>query len=143
MTVSHWAKPTAPRFEHREAVAHVLGLGTADPRLSWIITDAAPAFQQTAYEVEVTRSEGREVFLVESKEQVLVPWPGDPLASRESFAVRVRVSDGESWGPWSPPATGEIGLLVPEDWAAVFVSPVEIARLDEAGSGPDWHPGNC
>nr|WP_221379529.1 family 78 glycoside hydrolase catalytic domain [Actinoplanes polyasparticus] len=71
---------------------------------------------------------GREarVFAVASGEQVLVPWPGAPLASREAATVRVRVGDAQSWSDWSEAATVETGLLERGDWTARFVSPREI-----------------
>ncbi len=80
---------------------------------------------QAGYEIELYRdglvtTSGR----VESAESVLVPWPGDPLRSRDIAVVRVRVwgrSSGPS--PWSRPSTVEAGLLEPSDWAAVPVGP--------------------
>ena len=56
------------------------------PRLSWTVPAADPDFAQDAYELELTRA-GRsepETVRVESREQVLVPWPFAPLRSRES-----------------------------------------------------------
>lgn len=52
-------------------------------------------------------------------DQVLVPWPGDPLASRERAAVRVAVqgTDG-AWSDWSPAVELEAGLLHRDDWIA-------------------------
>lgn len=56
-------------------------------------------------------------------QQILVPWPGAPLSSRERVQARVRVhgEDG-SWSDWSDWAAAEAGLLDPEDWQAVPVS---------------------
>jgi alpha-L-rhamnosidase len=110
------AAPTGVRFEHHAAPA--IGIGQGRPRLSWHVPEAAPGFAQRAYEIE---SRGRR-FVVESGEQVLVPWPDAPLASRERVTVRVRVRDGE-WSAWSEPATVEAGLLDPADWTARMVSP--------------------
>src|SRR4030095_11334424 len=56
-------------------------------------------------------------------DQVLVDWPGEPLASRDRVAVRVQVFDGTSWSQWSEPVEAEAGLLVPGDWVARFVGP--------------------
>ena len=90
--MGHVAAPTAVRFEHRTDDDPVLGIGTATPRLSWIVPGADAGFVQEAYEVELTRPGGAaEVVRVPSGEQVLVPWPGTPLTSRESVRVRVRV----------------------------------------------------
>ena len=61
------AAPAGVRFEHRTDDGPVLGVGTAAPRLSWIVPEADPSFAQEAYEVEVTRAGAApEVFRVAS-----------------------------------------------------------------------------
>ncbi|WP_328323532.1 glycoside hydrolase family 78 protein [Kribbella sp. NBC_00382] len=115
------AAPVSIRFEHRTGSA--LGLGTASPRLSWQVPAAADGYHQAAYEIELAPGE---VYTVQSAEQVLVPWPGTPLTSRQRASVRVRVSDGTEWSDWSEPAVVEAGLLSPDDWTARFVSPRDI-----------------
>src|SRR6266536_1869 len=125
--MSNLAAPTALRFEHRTDTGPVLGIGTASPRLSWQVPTADAGYSQTAYEVEITTGT-TQVFTVESADQVLVPWPGDPLAARESAQVRVRVRGAGDWSEWSEPATVEAGLLSPTDWTARFVSPRENAN---------------
>ncbi|MEV6413789.1 family 78 glycoside hydrolase catalytic domain [Kribbella sp. NPDC051718] len=115
------AAPVSIRFEHRASPA--LGLGVASPRLSWQVPAAADDYHQAAYEIELASGE---VHTVQSAEQVLVPWPGTPLTSRQRTAVRVRVSDGVDWSDWSEPAVVEAGLLSPDDWTARFVSPRDI-----------------
>jgi alpha-L-rhamnosidase len=128
--MSHVAAPTAVRFEHRTDGQPVLGIGTATPRLSWIVPQADAAFVQDAYEVEVSRAVGApEVVHVTGGEQVLVPWPTAPLTSRESVRVRVRVSGAGMQSDWSDPATVEAGLLSLDDWTARFVSPRELGGL--------------
>ncbi|MGW4472930.1 family 78 glycoside hydrolase catalytic domain [Nonomuraea sp. NPDC004354] len=97
-----------------------LGIGVADPRLSWT-TEADGPWRQTAYEVE---ARGRRV-VVESDASVLVPWPFEPLASRERVTVRVRVRGAGGWSAWSAPVPVEAGLLSAHDWSARFVSPGE------------------
>jgi alpha-L-rhamnosidase len=108
----------------------VVGIGTGTPRLSWFVPAADPSFVQEAYEVEVIRGGDAEVFRVAGAEQVLVPWPAEPMASREAARVRVRVSGGGAVSDWSEPATAEAGLLNADDWTARFVSPAEIGGLD-------------
>ena len=122
------AAPTLLRFEHRTEAGPVLGIGTATPRLSWQVPTAAAGYQQTEYELEITTGEAQ-VYKVESPDQVLVPWPGAPLASRESAQVRVRVRGDGDWSEWSEPATVEAGLLTADDWTAQFVSPREIGAI--------------
>ena len=126
--MGHVAAPTDLRFEHRTDGGPVLGIGTATPRLSWIIPAADAGFVQDAYEVELVRGSGAsEVVRVASGEQVLVPWPADPLTSRESVRVRVRVCGAGRWSAWSDPATVEAGLLRTGDWTARFISPCDWA----------------
>ncbi|MFI5695047.1 family 78 glycoside hydrolase catalytic domain [Kribbella sp. NPDC051586] len=123
--MSNLAAPTALRFEHRPAPT--LGIGTATPRISWQVPAADAGYAQTAYELEISTGT-TQTFTVDSADQILVPWPADPLGSRESAQVRVRVrgngnADGDGWSGWSEPATVETGLLASEDWTARFVSP--------------------
>ncbi|MDX6259248.1 MAG: alpha-L-rhamnosidase [Kribbellaceae bacterium] len=121
------AAPVSVRFEHRTGPGPVIGLGTASPRLSWQVPTATDDYDQVAYEVEIAAGDSSpEVHTVQSADQVLVPWPGTPLTSRQRAFVRVRVSDGTEWSDWSEPATVEAGLLSPDDWTARFVSPCEI-----------------
>ena len=116
-----------------------LGLGTARPRLSWTArpTGAPPGgWRQSAYEVLVsplpavggdggapTWSSGR----VDSGDSVLVPWPAEPLGSRQRVRVQVRAWSADRDEPTavSAPLEVETGLLEAGDWVAVPV-------------GPDW-----
>ena len=56
--MSNLAAPVGVRFEHRTDDGPVLGIGTATPRLSWIVPAADAGFAQEAYEVEITRAGG-------------------------------------------------------------------------------------
>ncbi|MFI5607960.1 family 78 glycoside hydrolase catalytic domain [Amycolatopsis sp. NPDC051903] len=116
---------TAVRFEHRDSA---LGVGTAEPRLSWQFRTDEPGWAQTAYEVQ---RDGGEVVRIDSAEQVLVSWPFAPLAARERATVRVRVASGPEWSDWSEPATVEAGLLTTSDWRAKFVSPRTIGAIGQ------------
>jgi alpha-L-rhamnosidase len=125
------AVPSHIRFEHRTDAGPVLGIGLPTPRLSWHITEAEPGFEQLVYEIEITPADAEpEVTRVESADQVLVPWPGAPLRSREEARVRVRVGNGADWTDWSEPAVVEAGLLRRDDWTARFVSPRGLGGLD-------------
>ncbi|MDX3696974.1 family 78 glycoside hydrolase catalytic domain [Streptomyces europaeiscabiei] len=112
------------RFEHRE---DALGIGTPEPRLSWQVRTDDPAWRQTAYEVEL---DGGTTAHVDCAEQVLVPWPFAPLASRSGASVRIRVACGTRWSDWSATATVETGLLRPDDWTARFITPHRHGALD-------------
>ncbi|MBP2327053.1 alpha-L-rhamnosidase [Kibdelosporangium banguiense] len=113
---------TPVRFEHRDSA---LGVGTATPRLSWQVTTDDPEWAQTAYELDLNG----DVVHVDSAEQVLVPWPFEPLAARGRATVRVRVASGERWSEWSDPSTVEAALLAPEDWTARFISPLALGGV--------------
>ncbi len=125
------AAPTALRFEHHPADRPVLGIGTATPRISWQVPSAPDDYAQTRYDIEITRGDVTEAHSAASGEQILVAWPGAPLTARESASVRVRVGDATTWSEWSAPAEVEAGLLTPADWTARFVSPRDIAGIDE------------
>ena len=83
---------------------------------------------QQRYEVETVvddpagSTSQRSRLVVESAEQVFVPWPGPELQSRQRATVRIRVAgeDGD-WSPWSEAASVETGLLHPDDWSARFI----------------------
>ena len=123
------AAPCSPRFEHRTDGTAVLGVGTGTPRLSWSVPKADEGYEQTAYEIEVQREGNRKRYRVDNREQVLVPWPAEPLGSRESAEVRIRVAHGEEWSGWGEPAVVEAGLLDVSEWRAGFVSPTGVGDL--------------
>jgi alpha-L-rhamnosidase len=113
------ATPSAPTVEHHR---EPLGIGERRPRLSWTVS-APPDWRQSAYEVELSGDTGTSVVRISSQDQVLVPWPGGELRSRERVGVRVRVAGPTgAFGPWSAATTLEAGLLDPGDWRAVPVS---------------------
>ena len=117
--------PVALRVEQHNP-GDVLGIGTAAPRLSWRYDEASDDFVQAGYEIEVARP-GLEVEhrVVSSADQVLVPWPSEPLQSRDSATLRVRALDGDDWGDWSDPVRIETGLLDRADWTGRFITPVD------------------
>jgi alpha-L-rhamnosidase len=115
---------TEVRFEY---ASDALGIGVAQPRLSWMIATELAGWHQTGYEIEVYAVDGQlrdQTGLVVSDQSVLVAWPFAPLTSRERLTVRLRVwgSDGKV-SAWSNPTTVEAGLLHPDDWSARFVTP--------------------
>ena len=117
------------RIEH---LREPLGIGTATPRLSWRTT-ASDGWRQTAYEIELRRGTDEPLtVLVHSVDQILVPWPFPPLASRDRIALRIRLygEDGAT-GEWSAPTALETGLLQPSDWSA---APVGGSWPEEAGT---------
>lgn len=101
-----------------------LGIGIPKPRISWKFTvseNTVPNWEQKAYDIEIHRgTSSSESYHVSASNSVLVPWPSQPLVSRESAKVRVRSYGGPSNEPteWSSWMTVECGLLKAEDWTA-------------------------
>jgi alpha-L-rhamnosidase len=116
---------TALRFAH---LTDALGIGAAQPRLSWITTTAAQGWRQAAYAVEAYGDDEGHLLeqsaRIASGDSVSVPWPFAPLAARERRVVRVRVwgEDGHA-SAWSELTPVEAGLLRPGDWSAHFITP--------------------
>ena len=87
------------KFSVRLQVEHLretLGIGTAEPRLSWTIETDIQDWYQGGYEIEERDVIGKllnETGRVESDRSILVAWPFAPLASCERVSVRMRV-----WG---------------------------------------------
>ena len=114
-------KPAFEVYDLRcEGLTEPLGIDSAEPHFSWKIASREP-MAQTAYEIQVARSEkallsgaadcwasGR----VLSPDQVMVPYGGAPLSSRQQLWWRVRVwkSDQEA-SAWSRPQRLGIGLI--------------------------------
>ena len=114
-------RPTGLAVEHLGA--SVLGLGDRRPRLSWRLPPGAT--KQEAYALEI---DGRALDPVKSDASILVPWPAEPLTSRQRVVWRVKVWTDGTESDWSPPAWFETGLLDTADWTARFIEPVEIER---------------
>lgn len=113
---------TGVQIESLQAEHHESGLGldSPTPRLSWRFNNPSGVkkWTQSAYEITI-HQRGRSVTeLRDSEENILVPWLGEPLTSRERVRVEVRAKGGD--GVWSE--TQEInleaGLLDKRDWEA-------------------------
>ena len=122
------AAPAPPRFDHHTDPGPLLGIGAARPRLTWTVPSAADGYCQTSYELQTSRGGRVQTYRVASAEQVLVPWPGPDLSSRESVTVRVRVAHGPDWSEWSPGSNAEAGLLDAGDWKAALISPTTLGQ---------------
>ncbi|GCE30362.1 alpha-L-rhamnosidase [Dictyobacter alpinus] len=115
---------TAIHFEH---LRDALGIGTEQPRISWITTASVTGWQQAGYEIEAYDPAGQVIGQtghITSTQSVLLPWPFAPLTSRARVSIRVRVwGENNEASDWSPLTTVEAGLLHAEDWSAQFVTP--------------------
>ncbi|GCD89970.1 family 78 glycoside hydrolase catalytic domain [Nocardioides sp. LS1] len=116
------------RVEHLDETT---GIGDRRPRLSWTLP--AGVSEQKAYELEL--DDGTSTGRVDTPDNVLVPWPGRPLRSRERRTVRVRVWTDQGDLGWSEETVLEAGLLEPGDWEAGWVRPAEDA-IAEPGFRP-------
>jgi alpha-L-rhamnosidase len=112
------------RIEH---LRETLGIGMAQPRLSWNIETENENWFQTGYEIEAydaNRKLRGQTGKVESDQSVLVAWPFAQLTSREQLSIRVRVWDKNgNVAEWSELVSLEVGLLSSNDWSAGFISP--------------------
>lgn len=122
------------RFDYHDSG---LGVASASPFLSWKLVPAAgPSdipkdWLQASYEVEVKRASGIKNFPnIRGNTTTLVPWPDDPLVSREVVEVRVKSTgtDGISteWSAWRK---AEAALFNANDWKADFITAPK--RTDE------------
>ena len=120
--------PTQLRVEHFGS--SVIGLGVACPRLSWRLPEGATG--QSAYEIQ---ADGDCSKCIDGERSVLVPWPFEPLRSRQAVTWRVRVWTDDGDSEWSALARFEVGLLTRTDWSARWVAPREDS-LPSAGDRP-------
>ncbi|KAH8779964.1 bacterial alpha-L-rhamnosidase-domain-containing protein [Diaporthe sp. PMI_573] len=105
-------------FEHHR---QALGIAETTPRVSWRFEGDAVDWQQSGYDLEITRgTDGvpKLYNIADSSDSVLVPWPDEALSSAESAKVRVRShgKDGQISTDWSDTYSVETGLLSTEDW---------------------------
>lgn len=93
-----------------------LGIGEAEPRISFVADAAADAF-----ELEFVADDGTARTQRTTSTQ-RVAWPFAPLAPRAGGDLRIRALDS---GPWSEPVRIESGLG--DDWQVDFASPSVVA----------------
>lgn len=93
-----------------------LGIGEAEPRISFVADAAADAF-----ELEFVADDGTARTQRTTSTQ-RVDWPFAPLAPRAGGDLRIRALDS---GPWSEPVRIESGLG--DDWQVDFASPSVVA----------------
>ncbi|KAM0355020.1 hypothetical protein ACHAPU_000870 [Fusarium lateritium] len=108
-------------FEHHRTA---LGIAETEPRISWRFDGDVADWEQTSYEIEVTRTAGEETnsFSFNSSQSLYVPWPDTPLDEAEAASVRVRaygdLGQNQPSTPWSDWVFAETGLF-PKSWEGV------------------------
>lgn len=123
-----------------ESLANPIGVGTAQPRLSWLMSPGERGLAQSAYQVVVTEDdllakagEARVLWdsgKVASDASSLVPYAGTTLASGMRCHWKVRVWDQSgAESEWSKPAYFTVGPLGPQDWHGEWI-------------GADWMADN-
>ncbi|KAH7385831.1 alpha-L-rhamnosidase A [Pyrenochaeta sp. MPI-SDFR-AT-0127] len=104
-------------FEHHR---QAIGIAETAPRISWRFEGEATNWEQTAYDVEITRGHDGvpKLYNVDSPDSILVPWPDQPLSSMESATVRARAygKEGQPATEWSDVVSVETGLLSSDNW---------------------------
>ena len=136
-------QPAVQLYDLRcEGLVEPLGIDNTQPHFSWKMASDLPV-EQTAYEIEV----GPELWRsgkVESACQVMVPYGGESLVSRQQTRWRVRVwtaKGGKSaWSPWQRMGIGAleglkgdyIGAVPGEGRAPLLRKDFELSHTGEA-----------
>ncbi len=128
---------TAPRnLTVDEHFVNPIGLHGNTPTLSWKLPDSVQ--KQTAYELQTTSNGNtQDSGWITSDQSSFVPFPADPLSSRQQVDWRVRFRDQNNKpSDWSPSAHFELGLLSNADWHAKWIHPAEPADIQAGGGEP-------
>jgi alpha-L-rhamnosidase len=108
-------------------------IDAATPRFSWQLDGGGRRnVLQTAYEIKVTtytllkkgKHDAWNSGKVMSDQSVYVPYAGDALTSGKKYYWEVRVWDNTGKASeWSEPASWQMGMLLPSDWTAQWITP--------------------
>jgi len=114
-----------------EYLKNPLGIDVAQPRFSWELKSSRRGQMQSAYQILVASSEEKlnanigdkwDSGKVASSQSVNIPYEGSPLRSGEGCYWKVRCWDKDGRpGPYSEPATFEMGLLNESDWEGKWI----------------------
>ena len=120
-----------PKQLRCEYLKNPLGIGTVEPRFSWILESDARGVSQSSYQILVADSEEKldddvgnkwDSCRVESDNTVHTAHDGVELTSTERCWWKVRAWDQEgNIGEFSEPAWFEMGLLKNDDWSATWI----------------------
>jgi len=136
-----------------EYLVNPLGIGVAQPRLSWIVQSEERGQVQTAYRILVASDpkyleDGRgdlwDTGKVTSNRSIQMVYEGKPLPSQMRCYWKVRVWDkGNMPSVWSKPALWTMGLLQPGQWQAKWIGLDSSRQRDAVApkpelTGADW-----
>jgi len=110
-----------------------IGVDVAAPRFSWKLSGAGRNIMQKAYSIRVatdknfaSKKTSWQSGKVNSDESVLLTYAGTALQSGTRYYWQVKVWDANNnESAWSSPAYWEMGLLLPQDWKAQWIEPVQ------------------
>ena len=104
-----------------------LGIESEHPRLSWMIGATYHGVKQTAYHILVSddpklleQGKGNvwNTGKIKAGTSIQVVYSGKPLAPGKKYYWKVKIWDNQGHvSPWSDPASWQMGLLSPQDWA--------------------------
>ena len=154
---SYTGEELFPSYLRCEYLLNPEGVGTTEPRLSWIVESGKRGQSQTAYRVLVAGSESSlkedkgdlwDSGKVASSDTTAIVYAGKPTASGQQHFWKVKVWDSEGKeSPWSEPATWSTGLLNPSDWQAKWIGydkprQIEMPEADFEGGKWIWYAGD-
>jgi alpha-L-rhamnosidase len=114
-----------------EGLSEPLAIDSAQPHFSWKIESRAP-MAQSAYQIQLSFSPAKlkqswlwDSGRVESADQIMVPYTGPALASRQQVWWRVRVwNEKGKASPWSRPQRLGIGVIGDDSLAGEYIGAV-------------------
>lgn len=126
-----------------DGITDPVGVDEPRPRLSWRVELAHPATRQASFAIEVADDPAFEpAAVVWARADVTsgdpaIAYDGPVPASRERRFWRVRIVDDRGGaGPWSAPASWEMGLLEPGDWVGRWIGWIDPARASWSSRSP-------
>ncbi len=130
VSIAGYSKATVS-FLKCEYQVNPVGIGVAQPRLSWQIVSPENDFMQQAYEIRVAETQGNlssaskllwATGKVISSESVNIAYGGPSAKSKQRVWWQVRIWDPKNRATaWSEPAYWEMGLLAEADWKASWI----------------------
>lgn len=117
-----------------ENMVNPIGLGLLNPRFSWQLASDKRHTVQTAYEIIVNNTAGKDgkqpvwsSGKIVSQQSVYVPYQGSALLYNHTYYWKVRVWDNSGkTSSWSEPAFWQIGLHE-SDWKAKWIESTDPA----------------